>query len=77
VPTTARILLLAGIACFVFNGEAANAEFYCNIHHNCPDDGRVMKTAGFSKKQCTKGNPKFMSWGDGPASPHNTCENIR
>jgi hypothetical protein len=77
VPTIAKILLLAGIACFVLNSEAANAEFYCNIHHSCPDDGRVMKTEGFSKKQCMKGNRKFKSWGDGPRSPHTTCENLR
>jgi len=80
MPSIAKILLLSGLACFVFNGEASAARkyanYYCNIHHNCPDDGRIMTTAGSSKAQCRKVR-KAKSWGDGPASAQNTCENIR
>jgi hypothetical protein len=76
MPTIARILLLSGIACFGFNGEAS-ATYYCNIHHNCPDKGRIMNTAGFSKTTCKKKVRKAVSWGDGPASARTTCENIR
>ena len=81
MPSIAKILLLSGLACFVFNGEASAARkyanYYCNIHHNCPDKGRIMNTAGFSKTTCKKKVRKAVSWGDGPASARTTCENIR
>ena len=76
LSSVARIILLSGIATFVFNGKA-HATFYCNIHHNCPNDGRIMETAGFSKAQCKKTVRRAKSWGDGPASARFTCQNIR
>ena len=77
MPSIAKILLLSGIACFVFNGEARAQTYYCNIHHNCPDDGKIKGTAGFSKAQCKKKVKKAVSWGNGPASAQTTCQNIR
>jgi hypothetical protein len=73
MPNIARILLLSGIACFAFS-EEASATFYCNKHHNCPNDGRYLSTADSSKASCKRRGA--ASWGNGPASPHNTCENL-
>jgi hypothetical protein len=74
VLTIPRILLLAGIACLVFNGEAsAKEKTYCYFHHTCPADGKLPKngTPGmYTKQQCKNGGGK--SWGDGPLD----CENV-
>jgi len=74
MPTIARILLLAGIACFISSGEAsATTKTFCYFHHNCPADGTLPKgrpPQQYTKQQCKNGGGK--SWGDGPTS----CENV-
>jgi hypothetical protein len=58
-----------------------SGDYFCNIHHNCPNDGVIRSTRNFSKPQC-KTYPKCKSRGNGPAGTilrngqPATCDNI-